>query len=59
MNRVLIACLIAFGFAAPAEAWWSKGTLPTCDAPNVVSSIVYKFRSAGRRTFRARRGESL
>lgn len=51
MKRALLACLIAFGFAVPAQAWWSKGTLPPCDAPNVVSSIVYKFRSAERRTF--------
>jgi hypothetical protein len=51
MKRALIACLIAIGFGAPAQAWWSKGTLPPCDAPNVVSSIVHKFRIAERRTF--------
>lgn len=51
MKSALLACLIAFGFAAPAEAWWNKGTLPPCDAPNVVSSIVYKLRYADRRTF--------
>jgi hypothetical protein len=51
MNRALLALLIAFGVSAPAQAWWSKGTLPPCDAPNVVSSIVQKFRYANRRTF--------
>jgi hypothetical protein len=51
MNRVLLACLIAIGFAAPANAWWSKGNLPTCDAPGVISSVVAKFRRAEQRTF--------
>ena len=31
-SRSHCACLIAFGFAAPAQAWWSKGTLPACDS---------------------------
>lgn len=51
MNRVLLAFLIALGFAAPANAWWNKGTLPTCDQPLVISSVMQKFRIADRRTF--------
>jgi len=51
MKRVLIACLIAFGFAAPAEAWWSKGRLPACDSPNVIASVKKKFAYADRRQF--------
>jgi len=51
MNRVLLAFLIAFGFAAPANAWWNKGKLPMCDAPQVLSSVAAKFRYADRKTF--------
>lgn len=51
MNRLLIAGLIAFGLAAPAEAGWSKGNIPPCDSPNVISRIVQKFRYADQRTF--------
>ena len=53
MNRVLIACLIAIGFAAPAQAWWSKGTLPPCDAPecHCRASSSRSSAYADRRTF--------
>ncbi len=52
MNRVLlIAFLVAIGFAAPANAWWKQGTLPTCENSLVISSVVQKFRYADRRTF--------
>jgi hypothetical protein len=51
MRRLLIACLIAIGFAVPAEAWWSKGRMPPCDSPNVVARIKSKFLYAEQRTF--------
>ena len=50
MIRVLLAFLIAIGFAVPASAW-NKGKLPLCDAPQVLSSVTHKFRYADRRTF--------
>ena len=51
MKRVLLACLIAFGFAAPAQAWWSKGRTPPCDSANVIASVKNKFTYADRRQF--------
>ncbi|HET7715819.1 MAG TPA: hypothetical protein VFK86_09340 [Bauldia sp.] len=51
MNRVLIACLLALGFTAPAHAWWSGGYTPPCDATAVISRIKQKFTYADRRQF--------
>jgi hypothetical protein len=51
MKLVAIACLVALGMAAPAEAFWSRGRTPPCDSPQVIASIKQKFSYADRRTF--------
>ncbi len=51
MKRLLIACLVAFGFAAPAHAWFKPGNPPPCDSANVVSRVIQRFAYADQRTF--------
>jgi hypothetical protein len=48
MKRFLLALLVAVGFAAPAQAWWTKGRTPPCDSGRVIASIKERFLSAER-----------
>ncbi|MEQ8695417.1 MAG: hypothetical protein RLT05_02530 [Bauldia litoralis] len=51
MKPLCLALFLVFGLGAPAEAYWRKGYLPTCDHGPVIAKIQQKFSYANNNTF--------
>src|SRR5829696_4942713 len=51
MQRFAVALLLPLFLAAPAEAWWSKGSVPPCDSAQVIAKVQERFAYADRHTF--------
>ena len=51
MKRLALSSILLVLLALPAQAWFSKGTVPPCDSQQVLANVAQRFAYADTHTF--------